>query len=321
MSRLDLDTKINRRGALALGGGLAAGGLFSAPSAAAAKATTKMDPTRHQHGKLPVKQIEQIVQAQGTVSSGILDIPISRSDLSASGPLGVTQDGAFELQGNITFQPLGDHQAFLNADQPLLASETQPFITALFANGLTFEAFHMHYIALDPQIWFVHYRGTGRPLALARAAHAALKATATPRPQMTPSNPKTPLNPKRLGHILHGMASVGEEGVVTVNVSRPPVHIQGVVVEPGANIETTVMIKPLNASGSMAAVAPDFSLQGKQVQPVTQLMNRNGWFIGCLYNQETQEHPQLFFSHMIKVGDPYALAIEVRAGLNLTNSE
>jgi hypothetical protein len=49
-------------------------------------------------------------------------------------------------------------------------------------------------------------------------------------------------------------------------------------------------------------------------------MRHKDWFVGCLYNQETNEHPQLYFSHMLKTGDAYALAHEVRRGLNLTAS-
>lgn len=41
----------------------------------------------------------------------------------------------------------------------------------------------------------------------------------------------------------------------------------------------------------------------------------------CLYNQETDEHPQLFFSHRFKTGDPYQLAQEVREDLNRTNAQ
>ncbi len=57
-----------------------------------------------------------------------------------------------------------------------------------------------------------------------------------------------------------------------------------------------------------------------EVTPVVRLMRRQGWFQGCLYNQETDEYPQLYFDHMLKVGDPYALAHEIRRGLNQTRS-
>ncbi len=54
-----------------------------------------------------------------------------------------------------------------------------------------------------------------------------------------------------------------------------------------------------------------------EVEPVARVMRNLGWDVGCLYNQETGEHPQLFFSHQFKTGDPLQLAREIRAGLNL----
>lgn len=87
----------------------------------------------------------------------------------------------------------------------------------------------------------------------------------------------------------------------------------------GANISTNIEFKPLNADGSSCAVVPDFSMDSLEVVPVVKLMlNQLGWYQGCLYNQETNEYPQLFFDHMLKVGDPYQLANEIRQGLNLT---
>ena len=52
--------------------------------------------------------------------------------------------------------------------------------------------------------------------------------------------------------------------------------------------------------------------------PVVTVMRSQGWFQGCLYNQETNEYPQLYFAHMLKVGDAYTLAQEIRRGLDLT---
>ena len=59
-----------------------------------------------------------------------------------------------------------------------------------------------------------------------------------------------------------------------------------------------------------------------EVNPVVELMlNDLHWFQGCLYNQETDEHPQLYFAHMLKVGDAYSLAHEIRKGLDKTDSQ
>lgn len=87
-------------------------------------------------------------------------------------------------------------------------------------NGLIFQAFHRHYIEMKPQVWLIHRRGVGDPIKLAQAVHNVLKVTSTPLPQKMPSSPETPLDFKRVGKTLYGQASVGDHGVVTVNVSR-----------------------------------------------------------------------------------------------------
>ncbi len=137
-----------------------------------------------------------------------------------------------------------------------------------------------------------------------------------------PSNPTTPLDPDRLASILDGDAQVGDEGIVTVTIDRTDtIVIDDIRVSPELNISTDVEFKPLSSSGSTVAAAPDFSMTSSEVQPVVKLMRQQGWFNGCLYNQETNEYPQLYFSHMLKIGDAYTLAREIRRGLDLTDAK
>jgi Domain of Unknown Function (DUF1259) len=315
-------SRITRRHALALGGGVAAAGLaggvpFSGSALAASSHVLK------QHGKLPAAEIQKIIQAQGTISDGVLSIGIDRDDLGeVKGPLGVTFSGSFELDGALTFEPLGEDLAFFNGDLPLKASETQAFIDAVIANGLTFQAFHQHYIEMNPPIWFIHWRGVGSPLKLAQAVRNVLKATATQLPQTMPSDPKSSLDAKRLAKILGGDAQIGSNGVVTVDVSRRDrIVIGGVHASADSNISTDIEFKPRSSKGSLADVGPDFSMTGSEVQPVIALMRKQGWFVACLYNQETEESPQLYFSHMLKTGNAYTLAAEIRLALDKTDSE
>jgi hypothetical protein len=305
---------ITRRRALALGGGAAGGLLLTRAPLARADHEGK-------HGGLPVKEIERIVQAEGSVSGGVLNIGLDRDDIGdVKGPLGVTFTPSFQINGNLFFQPVRHGTALLNGDLALKPDELQRFIDALLHHGLVFQAFHQHFPDLDPMVWFMHFRGVGDPLALARAAHAAVRTTSTPLPQAPPPHPSTPLHPERLAEILHGEAEVGSDGVVTVSVlRRNRFTLGGVHARSETNLLTTVEFKPLG--GSRAAVVPDFAMTAEEIQPVMKTMRRRGWFVGCLYNQETDEHPQLYFSHQLKVGDAYALAHEVRQGLNHTNSE
>lgn len=118
-----------------------------------------------------------------------------------------------------------------------------------------------------------------------------------------------------------GRAQIGDNGSVAVAVNRRGrIVIGGVQASPEANISTVVEFKPMG-SGGRAAVGPDFSMIGKEVDDVVAVMRKQGWFVGCLYNQETSENPQLYFSHMLKTGDAYALAAEVRLGLDSTNAD
>jgi hypothetical protein len=285
---------------------------------------------------LPVQQIESTLGVQGTLENGVLDLSVPRADIGnltgpSSAPWSVTFTPSFEINGDIFFQPLSNGQAFLNADIPLLESEVNPFITALIKNGLVWQAFHQH-LPMDPtQIWFVHFRGTGDPVQLATAVRAALNTTglASSLPLPAPSPPATPpLDPGKISSILGAnQISVGDNGVVTAWVYRTDqVTIDGVAVNPQANISTNIQFMPVpsglcaDSSPNCAAVAPDFSMEAASIMPVANLMVQQGWFQGCLYNQETAESPQLYFDHMLKVGDAYVLAQEIRNGLNLTKA-
>jgi len=324
VSRIDLHSPVSRRSALTIGGSVAATGLLAGSPLVGVADARAQARVRKQAGKLPVKEIQTIVQAEGTVTDGVLSIDIARDDIGHSkvkGPLGVIFSGSFQVDGTLTFQPLGDHLAFFNGDLPLKAAETQRFIDAVIANGLTFQAFHQHYIEMDPQVWFIHWRGVAEPRVLAQAVHNVLRATGTSLPQKMPSNPRSALDAKRLGSILHGNPQIGDNGVVTVSVNRRGrIDIGGVKASPEANISTSIQFKPLGTAGE-AFAAPDFSLTSSEAQPVIALMRQRGWFVGCLYNQETSEAPQLYFSHMLKRGDAYLLAAEIRHGLDLTASE
>jgi hypothetical protein len=271
---------------------------------------------------LPVDQIEQILGADGTVDNGVLDITIERKDIGdVQGPRGITLTPAFEVAADLYFQPLGNGEAILNGDLALKESEVDPFIAALIKNGLVFQAFHQH-MPTQPQIWFVHYRGVCDPISLAHSLRNAIDVTSTPLPQHMPQNPTTPLDPQKLAGILHGTATVGDEGVVTVDVPRKHgVVLGGVTIKPETGIANVIEFKP-HGSTTTADVVADFSMDGHEVQPtVKQMLVGKNWDQGCLYNQETDEQPQLYFDHMSKTGDAYQLAAEIRAGLDLTDAQ
>ncbi len=91
----------------------------------------------------------------------------------------------------------------------------------------------------------------------------------------------------------------------------------GMKINPYLNVSAPIVFEPL--PGGRAAAVPDFGMIPSEIQRLVARMRSRNWDVGCLYNQETDEQPQLFFSHQFKVGDPIELAHEIRDGFNLLN--
>jgi hypothetical protein len=264
---------------------------------------------------LPVAQMETILGARGDVSHGVLGVDADRPDLRVRGGTEQVPFAAgFGIHHDLYFAPLSGDRAVFNGDIAVLPGEIQPAIDAILRHGLDFQGEHQHLYDLRPMVWFLHFRGTGTPLGLARAVRAVLDRTGTPLPQQPPAHQTTPLPAAELGHILHGDASVGENGVVTVVVPRTDrIVLGGVRIPAELNVSTNVEFEPL--AGGRAAALPDFSMTSPEVRPVIATLRHAGWEIGCLYNQETDEQPQLYFSHAFATGDPVTLAHRIRAAV------
>jgi hypothetical protein len=207
----------------------------------------------------------------------------------------------------------------MNADVPVRPGRIQPTIDAVQSHHLKFQAEHQHLYNVHPMVWFIHFRGLGSPTKLAHQVHAVVNASGAPLPQSSPKHPKTSLPTKKLAKTLGGEATVGEHGVVTVDVPRKHgVRLGSVRVSPDLNIATNVQFQPLGHG--RAAAIPDFAMTTKEVQAVTRVMRHRRWEIGCLYNQEIGEHPQLFFEHAFKTGKTLALAHQIRKAIDQTGA-
>ncbi len=327
---------LSRRFALgagaALAGGMVAAGSASARTNANGNQSQGSGTQSNNNGSqmsFPVRQMENIIGARGSIRHGLLHFAVERKDLNnVSGPTGPRLDGrripfrpAWTINGGFWFQAIGSNRAIMNADFAFRPDEINPAIDAMIRNGLQLEAFHQHFMGLQPMVFFMHFRGTGDPVNIAQGISAVLGATAAPRPQNPPQNPQTPLNHQRLAQILGGNATVGGDGTVAVLIPRRnQMVLNGWNVSPYLHVAANCRFQPLNQQGSVVAVAPDFSMTTREVMPVMSAMRSQGWAVHCLYNQETGEHPQLFYSHQLKVGNPYQLAQEVRHGLDQTNT-
>jgi hypothetical protein len=270
---------------------------------------------------LPAKQIESILQLQGDESNGVLSISPSLKIVTHIN--GVRLDPTTALASDLDFQGRKDGSAMFNGDIPVRTAQMNAVIDALIANHLVFQAEHQHFYDLSPMVWFVHFRGAGSPTALATSVKNVLLADRMPLGQKPPENPRTPFDWKRIKSILGASSATTEEdGVVHFVVDRRnQERLGGVPIDKELNIATPIDFQPLNKTGTRAVAVPDFGMTGSEIQGVVSTMRAQGWDIGCLYNQETSESPQLYFSHELKTGDPYQLAAEIRKGLERMNVE
>lgn len=310
-----------RRRALISGGSMMAGLLAANTASDVLAAAPQQAADARAKSQLPVREMERILRTEGTVTNSVLDITQHRNDLNnVTGPGGIPFKPAWEIRNEFHFQPLQPGRAIFNGEISILGKEANPVIDRILANGLVFQAFHQHFFDLQPQVFHIHFRGVGSPLGLARAVASVVSATGTPLPQSSPLHPTTPLNTDLLEQILGGSAEVDEEGVVVVSISRrEDIILDGVHIKPELGVQHTVNFEPLG--GNMTAVAPDFALIASEINPLMKIMRKQDFAVHCLYNQETAESPQLYFSHQLAVGDAYDLARAVRKGLEKTNTD
>lgn len=312
---------LSRRSALKLSAGITGSLMASGPfiqklAAAESSSSSSTTPSKEDQDTL-----QDILQAGGSASDGVFSIEIDRDDISDVMLHGVTILPSFQINGMLDFQRVSGGKLLLNGDMALKPSELNPFIKELIRNGITFQAEHQHFYDFDPMVWYVHYRAVGSAEWLAKAMKAALDVTETPFPQSMPSNPKTPLPADEIGKILGATPQVGPDGVVTYEVPRrESIVLGGYRINPYLNVASTIAFQPYHG-GKYAAVIPDFALIGSEVNKVIGYLLANAWDVGCLYNQETDENPQLYFSHNFKLGDAVHLAHQVRMALNMTNSK
>jgi len=77
----------------------------------------------------------------------------------------------------INFQPTGAGRAATTGDFVLMASEVNPVIAALRANGITVTALHSHMLNDSPHLFFMHFWANDDALKLARGLRSALDRT------------------------------------------------------------------------------------------------------------------------------------------------
>jgi hypothetical protein len=120
---------------------------------------------------LDTAKLALIVGAQGEQTGAVYKITIGRDDVKIS-EHGATINARMGLNSWAAFVGSSDNAA-IAGDIAMLGSEVTPVLKALRAHGLQVVAIHHHMIDTRPEIYFLHYWGTGPAEKLAEGFKSA----------------------------------------------------------------------------------------------------------------------------------------------------
>jgi len=121
---------------------------------------------------LDTVQIGHVLGMHGRANGGVYQVSVPRAEA-------VTVDGievppAMGVATAINIQASGASTAVATGDFVLIASEVNPVLRALRANGISVTALHSHMLNETPRLLFMHFWGDGDVMKVARGLRAAL---------------------------------------------------------------------------------------------------------------------------------------------------
>jgi hypothetical protein len=245
---------------------------------------------------------------------GVYKVGLPRSDLNVKLD-GVRLKASFALGSYLSFMSMGSG-AMMMGDLVLTEKEIEPVMLKLEQGGIEVTALHNHLFGEKPTVMYMHVVGSGDPVQLATAAHAALKLSHTPLHASTPkaSDSTVALDTAALDAAI-GAAGKVDGGVYKFSIApKYAVQENGMTLAPSMGTTTALAFQPLGHS--RAAVTGDFALLGAQVNPVVRALRTSGIMVTALHSHMLDAQPTVYFMHFFATGNAVTLAKGLRAGLN-----
>ena len=132
-------------------------------------------PAATQKIDLNTDQIDQALGRKGKDNNGIYQVSVPRGETIKEG--GMEIPPSMGVATAINFQPTGAGKAAITGDFVLIASEVNPVIAALRANGIEVTALHSHMLDEEPRLFFMHFWANDDAVKLARGLNLALDKT------------------------------------------------------------------------------------------------------------------------------------------------
>jgi hypothetical protein len=304
---------------------LLSGGIVSALAGAL---TAQSTPTAAQSSRY-WKPVEDALGRKGTVNpGGVLKFSFPRSDLRVV-LNGVILKPALALGSWVAFKRIGDH-VMVMGDLVLLDGEVASVMGSLQQNGVEQTALHNHLLRESPRVMYMHIRAIGNAVRIARAVRTALEFTQTPlapaaAAPVAAAAAAAPAPPAALDLDTGAIAKImGVRGKVNGGVYQltfpriEKIRQEKVDLPPSMGIATAINFQSTGAG--KAAIAGDFVLLGKEVNPVIWALSENGIDVTAIHSHMIGEEPRLFFMHFWANDDAAKLARGLKAALERTKT-
>jgi hypothetical protein len=171
---------------------------------------------------------------------------------------------------------MGKGSAMIMGDLVLNADEVPPVTNALLNGGVEVTAIHNHLLGESPQILYLHMGGHGDSVKMAQAVVKAVGLTKTPMPPAAAAKTDTDLgfDQAAVEKAVGAKGSVSG-GCLHFNVPRAEkVTEQGMPTPPSMGMGTAINFQP--TGNGKAAIAGDFAMTSKEVEPVLNVLRQNG---------------------------------------------
>jgi hypothetical protein len=251
---------------------------------------------------------------------GVLKFAMPRKDLSVTLD-GITLKPGLALGSWAAFKAMPGGKAMLMGDLVLTESEVGPVMLALERGGIEITALHNHLLRESPRVMYMHVGGTGDAVKLAQTLKTALEQSKTPAP-----GPAAKADESGLGIDVDGVEkALGHKGkvsggVLQISVPRAvPPRYNGSPIPNPMGVATGMNFQP--TGGGKAAIAGDFVLLPREVNPVLRALREHGIEVTALHSHMLDDSPHMFFMHFWANDDAVKLAQGLRAALDQTASQ
>lgn len=124
---------------------------------------------------LETKPLDQLIGSAGKANGGVYQFSVPRAEKIMQ--KGMEVPPSMGVATAINFQPTGGGKAAITGDFVMIASEVNPVIRELRANGIEVTALHSHMLDEEPRLFFMHFWANDDAVKLAQGLRAALDKT------------------------------------------------------------------------------------------------------------------------------------------------